>query len=76
MGPGREAGTAACIKDYDNKEYAEMLAEKISQKHIPFDKDSFISEIVSNAEGKEYSQRIISIVCVFDRHLPEHPENN
>lgn len=62
------------IKDYYNKEYAEMIAEKISQKYVSLDKDSFVSEIVSNIDGKEYTQRMVSIVNVFDRHLPEYPE--
>lgn len=62
------------IKDYYNKEYAEMIAEKISQKYLSLDKDSFVSEIVSDIEGKEYKQRMISIVSVFDRHLPEYPK--
>jgi len=62
------------IKDYYNKEYAEMLADKIIEKYPSLDKEGFVTDIAESVEGKEYTQQMQAIVEVFDRYLPEYPE--
>ena len=62
------------LKDYYNKEYVEMLANKISQQYPSLDKENFISNVVSNIEEKEYGQRMLCIVDAFDKYLPKYQD--
>lgn len=62
------------IKDYYNQHYAEMLADKISEKYAALDKKSFVKDIADSVKDKEYTQRMQAIVAVFDSYLPEYPE--
>ncbi|ULQ59263.1 DNA alkylation repair protein [Brucepastera parasyntrophica] len=62
------------IKDYYSRDYAGMLADRISEKYTALDKKGFIEDIAGSVEGKEYTQRMQAIVEVFDRYLPEYPE--
>ncbi|MDR1130062.1 MAG: DNA alkylation repair protein [Prevotellaceae bacterium] len=62
------------LKDYYNREYAEMLSDKISKVYPDLNRKGFVSDISESVEGKEYSQRMQAIVEVFDYYLPEYPE--
>lgn len=62
------------IRDYYNRDYAEMLADKISEKYADLDKKGFVTDIADSVEDKAYTQRMQAIVAVFDRYLPDYPD--
>ena len=62
------------LKDYFNKEYAEMLSDKILLTYTAFDKEGFVAEVTDSVEDKEYTGRMEAIVQAFDLYLPDYPE--
>jgi 3-methyladenine DNA glycosylase AlkC len=64
------------MKDYYNKETAELLAHKILVVQNSFNVDGFVQDIVVGIENKEFLERQDVYVDAFEKYLGNNYENN
>lgn len=62
------------LKDYYDGPFTVGLADRIGRFYPQLDQEGFLSYVVPQLDGKEYTQRMGVFVRAFDRYLPPYPD--